>query len=214
VKTNRELVDYLKKKGWISSNDVLRAFEKVDRREFIPDDFAGDAYLDCPQPIGLGQTISAPHMVAMMTEAADIRTNHLVLEVGTGSGYQAAILSQIAKGGKIVTIERHQELFNRAKKLFEKLDYHNIFPVFGDGSIGCDGFSPYDRIIVTAAAPKIPENMINQLKDGGKMVIPVGGMASQTLLEAVKEKNKLIIGDRGGCVFVPLIGDGGWSSKL
>ncbi len=163
-----ELIDDLKKR--IKDKKVIRAFEEVDRSDFVPEAYRRYAYIDDPLPIAEGQTISQPLTVALMTEALDIRKNHKILEVGTGSGYQAAILSRLCK--RVFTTEIRKELFEFASKNLR--NYRNVKVMLADGSLGYGKEAPYDRIIVTASAPHIPGPLLKQLKRSGKMVIPVG----------------------------------------
>jgi len=156
----------------------------------------------------MGQTISQPFMVVLMTQCLSLKGPETILEVGAGSGYQAAILSKLAK--MVYTIERFSLLAERAEKIFKELDLKNVTIIVGDGSQGLEEYSPYDGIIVTAGAPEIPKSLINQLNEKGRIVIPVGNSFSQDLLLGIKEKGKLKITNYGGCVFVPLVGKYGW----
>ena len=177
----------------------------------MPSNARDSAYYDAPAPIGGGQTISAPHMVAIMTELLEVGHGSRILEVGLGSGYQAAILAELADEGLVVSVERVPELADRASRLLSGLGYDNVRVVVGDGTLGEPNHAPYDRIIVTAASPKVPEALKDQLKKGGMLLIPVGGRWSQTLVEIDKtEDGRLETIDHGGVVFVPLIGKDGW----
>ena len=193
------------------SDRVARAMLKVPRHLFVPPEYSREAYADYPLPIGYGQTISAPHMVAIMCELLDLRPGHNVLEVGGGSGYHAAVVAElVGKDGRVVMIERIPELAERARKTLKELGYDNVIVLVGDGSEGCEEYAPYDRIYVTAAAPSIPEPLIEQLKPGGKMVIPVGD-AIQELYVVEKDWSGEIKKKRwGGVRFVPLIGKYGF----
>ncbi|MCK4648844.1 protein-L-isoaspartate(D-aspartate) O-methyltransferase, partial [bacterium] len=166
------------------------------------------AYQDHPLPLGEGQTISQPYMVALMTESLGLKGDEKVLEVGTGSGYQAAILAELSK--EVYTIERFKSLAENAKKALGDLGYENVKVIIGDGSQGLEEEAPFDRIMVTAGAPVLPKSLADQLAEGGKMVIPVGGSFSQALLLVEKEKDKMKTTSVCGCVFVPLIGEYGW----
>jgi len=210
MNSNKELIEYLINNNLIRSKKVIEAFENVDRIRFIPDEFKEQAYIDNPLPIGEGQTISAPHMVAMMTENLDVNQGDKVLEVGTGSGYQAAILSRlVGENGKIITTEINPKLAVFASNNLDGLK--NVTVVEWDGSKGYKKESPYDRIIVTAAAPEIPKPLIDQLKNDGKIAIPVGEKFQQTF-KVIKKKNKEIISeDICECIFVPLTGKYGFS---
>lgn len=210
-KERDELIKGLLSYGYIKSRKVLIAMKKVPRENFVPDWQRRYAYDDRPLEIGHGQTISAPHMVAIMTEALDVKRNNKILEIGSGSGYQAAILAEIAKNGKIFTVERIKEIAKFAEENLKKCGYENVSVIIADGTLGYEKEKPYDRIIVTAAAPKIPKPLVDQLKDNGKLLIPVGNRAYQDLIlieknseGKIKEKNLC------GCVFVPLIGKEGW----
>ena len=187
---------------------VLSAFRKVARHEFIPEEHWNSAYVDYPLPIGDGQTISQPYMVALMTEFLNLKENSKVLEVGAGSGYQAAILAEIA--GEIYTIERIEALATRSAATLKRLGYQNVHVVVGDGSLGYKEKSPYDGIIVTCAAPTIPDTYTDQLKVGGRLVIPVGARFSQVLTVVERKEKGVLTQEICGCVFVPLVGEKGW----
>jgi protein-L-isoaspartate(D-aspartate) O-methyltransferase len=192
----------------IADERVLTAFERVPRHRFVPPDRRWAAYEDEPLPIGLGQTISQPYMVARMTELLELTKVSRVLEVGTGSGYQAAILGELA--GEVWSIERHEALARMAGAILEELGAANVHVVVGDGSLGLPERAPYDGIVVTAAAPFIPPALRSQLADGGLLVIPVGDTWNQWLTvlrragDTFREANVL------GCRFVPLIGEEGY----
>ena len=205
-----ELVKRLILEGRIYSKEVERAFLEIPREVFVPDSIKKYAYLDTPLEIGNGQTISAPHMVAIMVEGLDIKKGQKVLEIGAGSGYHAAIVSKlIGKNGHIYTIERHSSLVENAKKNIKNAGITNITIEKGDGSQGLSKYAPYDRIYVTCAAPGIPPPLIEQLKNKGKLMIPVGKTICELkLLE--KKGDKLIENDLGGCAFVPLVGKHGF----
>jgi protein-L-isoaspartate(D-aspartate) O-methyltransferase len=199
----------IKRRG-ITDKKVLSAMKEVPRHEFVEEGLKGVAYQDGPLPIGMNQTISQPYIVALMTELLDVSEEHKVLEVGTGSGYQAAVISHLAMS--VVTVERIPELYKKAKQTLQKLGYNNITVVMADGSIGYREYAPYDRIIVTAASPSVPDELINQLADNGKMVIPVGGKITQQLIVLKKEAGKIIKTDSIGVRFVPLKGKKGWEN--
>jgi len=186
-------------------DDVLSAFSKVPRDAFVPDHLKYRAFQNSPLPIGHGQTISQPYIVALMTELLDIKPDHIILEIGTGSGYQSAILSTLCK--KVYTMELITELSISAKKRFEELHYENIEAFPGNGYEGCPQHAPYDGIIVTAAATHIPEPLITQLKAGGKLVIPVGisGMHQELMLLEKDLNGNTQVRSILGVVFVPLI---------
>jgi len=192
----------------ISDKRVLTAMANVPREAFVGEALRSQAYEDSPLPIGEGQTISQPFMVALMTEMLELSGNEKVLEIGTGSGYQAAILAELTS--KVFTIERHHQLAKRARQILEDLGYTNIVFHVGDGTIGWSEFAPYDRIIVTAGAPAVPESLIKQLAPDGIMIAPVGDKFHQQLKIIRKAENGITDTDSGGCVFVPLIGREGW----
>jgi protein-L-isoaspartate(D-aspartate) O-methyltransferase len=211
AKDNREhLVELLKREGRIQSVAVEKAFLEVPRENFVPPKLRDLAYHDTPLSIGEGQTISAPHMVAIMVEGLDIQQGQTILEIGAGSGYHAAVVAQLlGVKGHVYTVERHASLAEMARKNLKQTGIENVTVEIGDGSQGFPRYAPYDRIYVTCAAPDIPQPLIDQLKDPGKLMIPVGrGLSELVLLE----KNKENITKRylGGCAFVPLIGDKGF----
>ncbi len=205
-----KLVDSLVSRGYLSDEKVKDAMLSVPRHEFIPEEERMHAYRDTPLTIGSGQTISAPHMVAIMTEEVDAGRDSRILEIGAGSGYQAAVLAEIASEGEVVTLERIKELADYARMNLERLGYGNVEVICGEGTRGYRVKAPYDRIIVTAAAPRIPEALIEQLKERGRMLIPVGGKLMQTLMLVEKKYGGVVKKEICGCVFVPLIGEEGW----
>ena len=207
-KAREEMIRYQIKGRGIRDERVISALSSIPREKFVLEGDKDNAYLDCPLPIGMGQTISQPFMVALMTQCLSLKGPETVLEVGTGSGYQAAILSKLVK--MVYTMERFNALADRAEKIFEELEIKNIKVIVRDGSKGLEEYSPYDGIIVTAGAPEIPKSLIDQLDEKGRIVIPVGNSFSQDLLLGIKEKSKLKISNYGGCVFVPLVGKYGW----
>lgn len=192
----------------IKDKRVLDAMRKVPRHLFIPESSWDDAYEDMALPIGEGQTISQPYMVAIMTELLELTGNEKVLEVGTGSGYQAAILGELAK--EVYTIERIEKLAFEAERRLLELGYKNIYVFIGDGSKGLPEKSPFDRIIVTAASPEIPKCLKEQLGDSGIIVVPVGQRFSQMLVKGKKVKGVIREEFHTPCIFVPLIGEYGW----
>jgi protein-L-isoaspartate(D-aspartate) O-methyltransferase len=202
----KDLINRLKYEGRIKTLEVEKAFLDVPREIFLSENTKKYAYLDSPLEIGNGQTISAPHMVAIMVEALDIKKGQKILEIGAGSGYHAAIVAKlIGNIGHVYTIERIADLADNAKKNLKKAKITNVTVEVGDGSEGLLKYSPYDRIYVTCAAPDIPKPLIDQLKDSGKLLIPVGGMVCN--LELVEKKGeKIKTKNLGGCAFVPLIG--------
>ena len=196
----------------IEDERVLVTFRTVRREVFVPAELKEDAYGDFPLSIGEGQTISQPYMVALMTQCLELKGNEKVLEIGTGSGYQTAILAELSK--QVYSIERIQTLAKRAKEILEKLNYTNIKILVGDGTVGWEEFSPYDRILVTAAAAEIPPSLMDQLEEKGIMVIPVGGIYSQELKVIRKEKGRPKLKTVERCIFVPLIGKYGWDEGV
>ncbi len=193
----------------IKDKKTLDAFEKVPREVFVPDNLKQYAYQDRPLSIGLGQTISQPYIVALMTELLKVKPGEKILEVGTGSGYQAAIL--LGMGAKVYGIERHQALGRSAKEKVNLLGY-DLEVKIGDGTLGWEEFSPYDKMIVTAASPKVPETLVKQLKIGGRIVLPLGPQSTQQLTVVDKTAgDKFKTTAICGCVFVPLVGKEGWS---
>lgn len=188
---------------------VLEAMRRVPRHLFVPERLRDYAYEDRPQPIGAHQTISQPLMVGLMTELLHLWGDESVLEIGTGSGYQTAILAELAS--KVTSIERHENLSNRARGLLDHLGYSNVDIHVGDGTLGYPRDAPYDRIIVTAGSPSIPQPLVDQLANDGRMVIPVGGSEVQMLKILHKDSEGTVsTDDYGECLFVPLIGDFGW----
>jgi protein-L-isoaspartate(D-aspartate) O-methyltransferase len=188
---------------------VLDAMDQVPRELFIPEKYAGNAYDDNPLPIGMGQTISQPYIVALMTQCLELAGTEHVLEVGTGSGYQTALLAALSE--RVYTIERFNELSEQAQAVLAKLDYCNIDFAIGDGSCGWPETKQFDRIIVTAAVPDIPEPLKDLLTDGGLIVAPVGGKYTQELVVARKHKGRLAEKTVCGCRFVKLIGQHGYT---
>lgn len=193
----------------ITDARVLEAFREVERHKFVPEDVLESAYEDHPLPIGEGQTISQPYMVALMTQCLRLRGGlEKILEIGTGSGYQAAILSRLAK--EVYSLERIASLAERAEGILKGLGYSNVTCGVGDGTLGWKEHAPYDGIIVTAAAPKIPDAYTGQLAEGGRLVIPLGSSFSQVLTVIEKGPGGLTASEICGCVFVPLLGKEGW----
>jgi len=190
---------------------LLEAMVKVPRHLFVPPEYMDQAYADSPLPIGGGQTISQPFMVAWMTELLTLTGREKVLEVGTGSGYQAAILSLLAD--KVTSIERSRELAAEARKRLGRLGYGSVEVIEGDGSKGYPEEAPYDGIIVTAGAPEIPRPLTEQLADSGRLIIPVGGSGSQVLILAKRQGDKVVTRELGSCAFVPLVGRYGWAGR-
>ena len=210
-KAREEMVRLQIEARGITDRRILDAMCKIPREKFVEEKFYTSAYADYPLPISDGQTISQPYIVALMTQCLNLKGNEKVLEIGTGSGYQAAILAELAR--KVYSVERFETLVERAKKVIEELGYKNVNIFVGDGTVGLKDFSPYDRIIVTAAAPEVPSTLVEQLQENGILVAPVGSLYSQDLKVVEKKSGKLYTRSEGGCVFVPLIGKYGWKSN-
>jgi protein-L-isoaspartate(D-aspartate) O-methyltransferase len=207
-KQRRELVRHLERAGRIRSDEVAAAMMAVRREDFMPDPLRHAAYADRPQDIGQGQTISAPHMVAIMVEAMRASEGQRVLEIGGGSGYHAAVMAHmVAPSGHVYTVERLEPLAERARANLERAGLSELVTVvLGDGSCGWSEFAPYDRISVACAAPDVPEPMLRQLNDGGMLLIPVGARYVQELVRVTRVSTKFRREGLGGCVFVPLVG--------
>jgi protein-L-isoaspartate(D-aspartate) O-methyltransferase len=193
----------LRRRG-ISSREVLRAMDVVPREQFVLPDYAQVAYADQAMPISCGQTISQPYVVAYMTEQLDVHRDHRVLEVGTGSGYQAAVLSQLA--GEVYTVERYRTLADKARETLGKLSYGNVTVVAGDGLSGLPAHAPYDRIIVTAAAETVPQTLVDELTEGGIMVLPLGEHSGpQRIVKLTRLKDGVSSQELIWVRFVPLL---------
>ncbi len=204
-----EMVEVQLRARGIGDERVLAAFGAVERHLFVPSNMRHEAYADAPLPIGQGQTISQPYMVALMTEALEVEGGERVLEVGTGSGYQAAILAHM--GCAVHTVERNPLLCDAAKKLLEELGYVNIAVHLGDGTMGYPAEAPYDAILVTAGGPRVPESLKAQLsRDAGVLAMPVGGRMIQELVRVRRYGDEYVTQELGGCRFVPLVGEEGW----
>ncbi|MCC6176798.1 MAG: protein-L-isoaspartate(D-aspartate) O-methyltransferase [Chloroflexi bacterium] len=195
----------------ISDPNVLAAIRRVPREAFIPPPLSERAYENVPLPIGEGQTISQPFIVAVMTEALALSDRDLVLEVGTGSGYQTAILAELS--WQVVSVERQAALLDRAARILSKQGYHNVDFHFADGSRGWPARAPYDRIIVTAGGPVVPTVLLDQLAPGGRLVMPIGSTGQQRLVLLIAESDGLREVDFGPVHFVPLIGEHGWAEQ-
>jgi protein-L-isoaspartate(D-aspartate) O-methyltransferase len=203
----RMVEEQLRGRG-IRDERVLAAMAKVPRERFIANEDAGNAYGDFPLPIGEEQTISQPYIVAAMVEALEPRREDRVLEVGTGTGYQAAILGELV--ADVWTIERHLELADRARQILSGLGYANVHVVHGDGSIGLPQQARFDKILVAAAAPRVPDSLIEQLADGGRLAIPVGTRLEQQVQVIRKVGGETVVQAHDACRFVPLVGAEGW----
>jgi protein-L-isoaspartate(D-aspartate) O-methyltransferase len=203
-----EMVDAQLRRRGIHDERVLHAMEMVPRHEFVPWQLQREAYHDSPVPIGEGQTISQPYIVAHMLEALRLSPEDRVLEVGTGTGYEAAVMSRIVQ--EVYTIERFASLAESAKKIFDRLGYTNIHVVIGDGSRGYADAAPYDAIIVAAAAPRVPNALVEQLKNGGRAIVPVGEADLQQLSLVSKNDGAIQRKTLDACRFVPLVGEEGY----
>ena len=209
----RDLVERLVRWGYLKKKENIDAFKAVPRHEFVPAHLRDYAYADQPLPIGHGQTISAPSMIAIMLESLDLRPGQKVLEIGTGSGYNAALIAEIVgREGKVFTIERIAELAEFGRANLKKTGWGWVNVVVGDGTCGYGKEAPWDRILVTACAPELPKPLIEQLKVGGKLAAPVGEhymFQTWTVGEKIGE-GKPRVREFGGCSFVPLVGKHGW----
>jgi protein-L-isoaspartate(D-aspartate) O-methyltransferase len=205
------LVEGLRRRGYITSDEVEAAMKRVPRENFVPPNLVDEAYIDTPLPIGEGQTISAPHMVAIMIQRLDLAPGMKVLEIGAGSGYHAAVCAEmVAPDGHVFTVERILTLVKFAEDNLKKSGYSNLVTVvYADGTKGLPEHAPYDRVFVAAGAPDIPQPLVDQLADGGKMLVPVGGRFYQDLMKVERKGKRILKENLGGCVFVPLIGEHG-----
>ncbi len=207
----QSLINYWIKLKTITDKRVINAFKKIPRENFLPKTLKEYAYEDKPLPILKKQTISQPTTIMIMTQALEVKPGNKILEIGSGSGYQSALLSiLVGKKGKILTLEIIPELVNFAKNNLKK--FENVEVIQGDGSKGYKKQAPYDRIIITAACPPIPKPLIGQLKINGILVAPIGNIYSQKMLKIIKKKNKIITKDLGDFIFVPLKGKYGFNS--
>lgn len=208
-----EMVEYQIRARGVRDPLVLKALGHVPREAFLPEKMQESAYDDSPLPIAAGQTISQPYIVAFMIEALALEGGERVLEIGTGSGYAAAVLGEIA--GEVYTVERIDELADNATAALKSLNYHNVFVHCGDGTLGLPEHAPYDAIVVAAGAPTVPESLQSQLKIGGRMVIPVGSEpTSQELVRITRQSETRFTGeDIADVRFVPLIGDEAWQEE-
>jgi protein-L-isoaspartate(D-aspartate) O-methyltransferase len=195
----------------IRDKRLLEAMRTIPRHLFTSHEHRNLAYTDGPLPIGQGQTISQPYIVALMTELLDLRGDEIVLEVGTGSGYQAAVLAHLAR--TVHSIERHPDLAERARSLLEELGYENVHVHIGDGSQGLPEYAPYQGIIVTAAAPGVPQPLMDQLEDGGRLVLPVGSLGGQILELWIRHADEFESKSITPVAFVPLRGEHGWEKE-
>jgi len=205
VKSRQEMVDSQIRSRDIVDAGVLKAMAEVPREEFLPPELRDVAYTDNPLPIGEEQTISQPYIVALMLQALELNGSEKVLEIGAGRGYQAAVLSRLCK--HVYTVERLEALAHHAEQVLQKLCYMNVTVVVGDGSKGLEKNAPYDAIVVAAACSKVPSALKDQLKEGGRMVLPVGDEYSQELMKLTKKDGDFVEQKLCDCAFVPLIGE-------
>jgi protein-L-isoaspartate(D-aspartate) O-methyltransferase len=192
----------------VSDQRVLTAMARVPRHEFIAQEYRDQAYEDHPVPIGEGQTLSQPYIVAAMLEALSLNGSEKVLEIGTGSGYQTALLAELAR--EVYSVERHASLAHSAENILQRQGYQNVRVLVGDGSQGLPNWAPFDAIIVSAAAPRIPPALFEQLHEGGRMIVPVGPAYAQELQRVRKQDGRAIVENMEGCRFVPLVGGQGY----
>ncbi len=204
----RQMVDTQLLQRGIRNERVLRAMARVPRHEFVADPYRAQAYDDNPLPIGEGQTISQPYIVALMLEMLEVSEEDIALEIGTGSGYQTALLAQLSR--HVYSIERHAALAAKAQAVLAKLGYTNVTIEVGDGSKGLPAHAPFDGIVVSAAAPDLPQALFEQLKEGGRLVVPVGPTEAQFLQLVTKKEGKPVLSEQIPCRFVPLIGEQGY----
>ncbi|RJR41715.1 MAG: protein-L-isoaspartate(D-aspartate) O-methyltransferase [Deltaproteobacteria bacterium] len=204
----KRMVDTQIEARGVTSPRVLAAMRRVPRHRFVPQGLWDQAYNDYPLPIGEDQTISQPYIVALMTEALELKEGDRVLEIGTGSGYQAAVLAELASA--VYSIDRLGSLTEKAQKVLAELGYNNLHVRVGDGTLGWPEEAPFDAILVTAGAPQVPRPLVEQLALGGRLVIPVGDRFSQTLTRVRKVKDGVKYDYLGGCRFVRLIGQYAW----
>lgn len=193
----------------VKDERVLSAMRSVPRHLFVPAAYRDVAYSDCPLPIGRGQTISQPYIVAVMTELLVVKPEDRVLEIGAGSGYQAAILANLARA--VISIERISEVAEMARENLSRFGFSNVKIITGDGTIGYPEQAPYDAVLITAATPEVPPPLIDQLAEGGRLVAPVGSRDLQELVRITKKKDQAVREFFGGVVFVPLLGRYGWN---
>jgi protein-L-isoaspartate(D-aspartate) O-methyltransferase len=195
----------------IRDQRVLNVMGRIPRELFVPASSQHAAYENVPLPIDMGQTISQPLIVGVMTEALDLKGYEKVLEVGSGSGYQTAILAELAQW--VVSVERHQKLVDGARKVLSLLGYKNVEVYLAGDKLGWEPEAPYDAIMVTAGAPSVPHDLIEQLAVGGRLVVPVGTPFEQDLIKVIKRQEETQTANLGPCRFVPLIGEGGWKKE-
>jgi protein-L-isoaspartate(D-aspartate) O-methyltransferase len=206
------MVDRQLRARGIADPRVLEAMRRVPRHRFVPAAWRSEAYADYPLPIGEGQTISQPYIVALMTEALALTGGEKVLEIGTGSGYQTALLAEL--GARVWTIERSSALSRLARERLSQAGTERVRCIAGDGTLGLASEAPFDRILATGSLPEVPPFVFRQLRDGGVFVGPIGSRLEQQLMRMVYHPAAPVWEDLGGCRFVPLIGDGGWSGAF
>ena len=207
--SKRELIERLKTE--ISDVRVIESMERVPREAFVPEASFDRAYEDIPLPIGEGQTVSQPFIVALMVQALELRRTDKVMELGTGSGYQAALLAEIAE--RVISVERVPSLANSARERLTSMGYANIEVVVAAKALGWPRDAPYDAIIVAAGAPRLPHDLLDQLVTGGRMVIPVGSRQNQELMKVTRTDDSYSVRSMDPCRFVPLVGDGAWPEE-
>jgi protein-L-isoaspartate(D-aspartate) O-methyltransferase len=208
AKQRQEMVEVQLRARGIHDERVLAAMARVPRQEFVSEEYWPQAYEDHPLPIGEGQTVSQPFIVALMLQALFLDGTETVLEVGTGSGYEAAVLAELS--GRVYTMERHAPLARSAEAVLHRLGYENVRVYVGDGSQGLPEHAPFDAIVVSAAAPRVPPSLFEQLREGGRMAIPVGPAYAQEFQLVRKQRGEMVITRLEGCRFVPLIGSQGY----
>ena len=195
----------------VPDEKVVQAMERVPREEFVPEESRHLAYEDIPVSIGEGQTVSQPYIVAVMLRGLELRRTDNVLEVGTGSGYQAAVLAELAEN--VITVERLSSLADRARERLARLGYTNVEVVLAAERLGWEGGAPYDAIVVAAGAPKLPRELMEQMASGGRLVLPVGSRESQELMKVSRSEDTYSVQTLGSCRFVPLVGEGAWPDE-
>jgi protein-L-isoaspartate(D-aspartate) O-methyltransferase len=210
VAQRRQLIEKLRDRG-INDLEILRAFDTIHRHEFLPEAVWHRAYEDAPVPIGFGQTASQPSLQALYIQLLKLERKDKVLEIGTGSGFQTAILAQMVEN--VYSIERLRPLAIRAREVLDRLRISNVAILVGDGTIGWSRYAPYDAILVAAGSPVVPEPLVNQLRVGGKMLVPVGTMESQSLVMVTRTENGYDQEEVLECTFVPLLGRFGWNES-
>jgi protein-L-isoaspartate(D-aspartate) O-methyltransferase len=208
VGQRRALVERLRERG-ISDPAILRAFQEVPRHEFVPEAVGHRAYEDAPLPIGFGQTASQPSLQALYLQHLELAPGDRVLEIGTGSGFQTAVLAQLVE--RVYSVERVRDLSVRARTALDRLRVSNVALLVGDGTVGWSRFAPYDAILVAAGSPEVPAPLLDQLAEGGRMLVPVGTRAAQRLLKVRKTSGEVEMEDVMDCTFVPLLGRFGWA---